>query len=141
MSCGAKHGDVQGLVLLGLLAVMVLTGISLFFGDLTTNYAVDTTGYAPVFQSSQSIYTTAEGMQNVSEGMKENPDVITATQGFTGAISVILLLPSFAVNFLTALITMTGLNVGWVVAIIGAMLITVIAFGFLNWIRGGANRL
>jgi len=144
-STKTKKGEVvQNIVVVFIVCAMMVTGIGLFFGSLTTSYPSTfntTSKYSGVMGNASTIYNTAHGFQNTTEGMREAPDTQTGATGLGDFIPAAFGVLNFVESFFTAIVTMTGLPLGWVVNFIVLLGIVLVAFAVANWIRGGSRGL
>jgi hypothetical protein len=140
-----KKGEVvQNIVVVFIVVAMMVTGIGLFFGSLTTEYPSTfntTSKYSGVMANASTIYNTAHGFQNTTEGMREAPDTQTGATGLAEFIPNAFGVLNFAESFFTAIVTMSGLPLGWVVNFMILLGIVLVAFAVANWLRGGSRGL
>jgi len=140
-----KKGEVvQNIVVVFIIVAMMVTGIGIFFGSMATGYPSTfntSSKYSGVMNNASLIYNSAHGFQNSTEGMREAPDTQTGATGLAEFIPNAFGLLNFVESFFTAIVTMSGLPLGWVVNFIVLIGIVLVAFAVANWLRGGSRGL
>ncbi len=136
---------VQGILITLVITAMLFMGIGIFFGSLATHYPQLSIGsnaeYAAVMANASAIYGTPHEMQNVSQGLQENPNTLTGTVGWSNAIPVAFGLINFIESFFTAIVMMSGLPIAWALNFVLIISVVIIAFSIINFVRGSVRGL
>ena len=136
-------GQVASILLTLLCVNMIIVGMALYVGALSTNYGVDDSNLQPVLDASEGIYDRVEDIGNKTSAIQENPDAQSGYQNTMDAIGILWDLVKFVPEFMNAIILSTAdiFGIAWIVPYFYAMLIVIIGFAILNWVRGGGANL
>lgn len=145
LSSTRKGQAAQNIVVTLVIAAMLVTGIGIFFASMATNYpsiAVSSNPeYNSVMLNATAIYGQGQGLQNESEALRENTNVLTGLSNWGGLVNKAFGLVNFVQSFFTAIGKMTGLPIEWVVSFIVLLGIVMVAFSVANWMRGSMRGL
>lgn len=142
-----KRGEaVQNILITLVITAMIVTGVGYFFAGLATQYPSQMSqgsnpSYVAVVNNASAIYSQPHSFQNVSEGLKEAPDTQTGAQGYGSIVPSAFGLINFVESFFTAIVTMSGLPLGWVLNFMLLCAIVVVSFAIINFLRGGSRGL
>jgi hypothetical protein len=140
----SKGAGQVGSILITLLCVnLIIVGMALYVGALSTEYGIADDNLEPVLEASEQVYSHVESIGNKTSAIQENTDTQMGYQNTMDAIGILWDLVAFVPTFMNAIILSTAdiFGIAWIVPYFEAMLIVIIGFAILNWVRGGGANL
>lgn len=127
-------GEITNYIVAVLLFGMFLTGISTFYGDVTSNYNVTADDISGISQENAFINKSKELSTSVKDNTEEGGTSDLGFTGFMAPIQLILDTPGIIASLITGGLQIINvyIPIGWVEAGLIAIVTIIIALGILG---------
>lgn len=127
-------GEITNLIVAVLLFGLFLTGISTFYGDVTTNYNVTADDVEGISQNNAFIEKSQELASSVKDNTEEGGTSDLGFTGFMAPVQLILDTPGIIASLITGGLEIIGvyIPIGWVEDGLIAIVTVIIVLGVLG---------